>query len=140
MRHALRGVAVVGCASALLAGCGSDSSYKNDPRPAAPIVVTASIGPDRVSVSPTKFGAGPINLVVTNQSDASQRLTIERSAVGEQPFQQQTSPINPHGTASLKADVTRGVYEVHVDGRAIKAAKVTVGAPRASAQNDLLQP
>lgn len=134
-------VAAIGAAPVLLAaGCGEDSSYKNEPRPPSPIVITASVGPDRVSVSPREFGAGPISLIVTNQTDAAQRVTLERNQIGEQPFLQQTSPINPQGTASIKADVAQGSYEVRVEGRAIKPAKVTVGPERKSAQNELLQP
>jgi len=129
------------CAAALgAAGCGSSTSYKNDPRPPSPIVVSASIGKSGVSVSPAKIGAGPISLLVVNQTDTSQRVTLERTEVDKTAFQQQTSPINPHGTASLKADLDEGTYTVKVDGGAIKAAKVEVGAARPSAQNDLLQP
>jgi hypothetical protein len=120
--------------------CGSDSSYKNDPRPPSPITITASIGPDSISVSPKRFGAGPISLVVVNQTTASQRLTLERNEIGQEPFRQQTSPINPHGTASLKADVQEGTYVVRVDGDGIKSTNLRVSAERASAQNELLQP
>src|SRR6266487_3483177 len=61
----------------VLAGCGGSSDYKNDPRPPAPIVLTASIDDQRVSVSPRSFGAGPISLVVTNQTSTAQRVTLE---------------------------------------------------------------
>jgi hypothetical protein len=141
MRLTPCGVTVASCAAALLAaGCGSDSSYKNDPRPPSPIVITASVGPDAVSVSPKEFGAGPISLIVTNQTESAQRVTLKRDAVGEQPFEQQTSPINPHGTASLKADIAQGTYAVRVEGDGIKPAEIKVGPERESAQNDLLQP
>jgi hypothetical protein len=135
-------LAAAGATIALLAvtGCGSGSSYKNDPRPPSPITITASIGPDGISVSPKRFGAGPISLLVVNQTDASQRVTLERNEIGQERFQQQTSPINPHGTASLKADLQEGTYLVHVDGDGIKSAHLRVGAERASAQNELLQP
>lgn len=128
-----------------LAGCGSGGRYKNDPRPPAPIVITAAITPDRVSVSPAKFGAGPISLVVTNQTEKSQRLAISRAVNGSQQASGETGPINPHDTASLKADVDPGSYTVTVDGGSssgndIKPAKMRVGSERASAQNDLLQP
>jgi hypothetical protein len=124
----------------MVAGCGGGTDYKNEPRPASPIVVTASISKDAVSVSPKKFGAGPVTLIVTNQTGASQRLTVEISS-GAPGFKGQTGPINPRDTAQLKADLsTQGTYSVHVDGNSIKPARVTVGAARPSAQNDLLQP
>jgi hypothetical protein len=124
----------------LVAGCGSSSNYKNTPRPAAPIVVTASISNQAVSVSPKKFGAGPITLIVTNQTSASQQLTLEIDT-GAAGFKGKTGPINPRDTGELKANLDApGTYSVHVDGGSIKPARVTVGAKRPSAQNDLLQP
>jgi hypothetical protein len=132
-------VPCVALAAAIVAGCGGSNDYKNTPRPASPIVITASISKDAVSVSPKKFGAGPITLIITNQTSASQRLTLEISS-GAPGFKGQTGPINPRDTAELKADLAQGTYSVHVDGNSIHAAKLTVGAKRASAQNDLLQP
>jgi hypothetical protein len=123
----------------MLAGCGGSSDYKNEPRPASPIVVTASISKDAVSVSPKKFGAGPITLIVTNQTRASQQLTLEINS-GAAGFKGRTGPINPRDTGQLKADLGAGTYSVHVDGSAIRAARLTVGKKRPSAQNDLLQP
>jgi len=125
--------------AATVAGCGGGSDYKNEPRPAAPIVVTASISKDAVSVSPRKFGAGPVTLIVTNQTSASQQLTLEINS-GQAGFKGRTGPINPRDTGQLKADLGEGTYSVHVDGNAIKAARLSVGSKRPSAQNDLLQP
>jgi hypothetical protein len=133
----------VACAALVaLAGCGNSKTFKNDPRPPSPIVITAAILPDRVSVSPVHFGAGPISLVITNQTETSQRLTIQKAVNGQQQASGETGPINPHDTASLKADVDPGDYSVTVAGSSgdIKPAKMTVGPERPSAQNDLLQP
>lgn len=132
--------ACVAFAAMLVAGCGTSTDYKNTPRPAAPIVVTASISNKAVSVSPKKFGAGPITLIVTNQTSASQQLTLEIDT-GNPGFKGKTGPINPRDTGELKANLDApGTYSVHVDGGSIKPARVTVGAKRPSAQNDLLQP
>jgi hypothetical protein len=137
----MRGPFVIGAAAMVaVAGCGSDASYKNDPRPAKTIVIAAAILPDKVSVSPREFGAGPISLTVANETDASQRISIVRKVNGQEQANEQTGPINPHDTATLKADVDEGEYEVRVEGETIAAAAFTVGAPRESAQNDLLQP
>ena len=140
MGHA---VAMATGVAVLLAGCGGsdDSTYANEPRPPAPLVVSASIGSDKVSVSPRKFGAGPITLIVTNQTGQSRELTLETDEIGGGPGIRQTSgPINPGDTASLKADLKRGTYRVAVDGKQIAAARLNVGAERESAQNELLQP
>lgn len=124
------------------AGCGAEADYRNDPRPAAPIVLTASISDQRVSVSPRSFGAGPISLVVVNQTRTAQRVTLESDdPPGEGPgLKQETAPISPRDTATLKADVQPGQYTVHVRGEDIAGAALRVGPQRASAQNDLLQP
>ena len=126
-----------------LGGCGSSSAdYKNDPRPPGPIIITGYIDDQRVSVSPRSRGAGPISLIVTNQTGAAQRVTLESAnAAGTGPgLKQVTAPISPRDTATLKADVEPGRYSVHVGADGIAAAALRVGPQRASAQNDLLQP
>lgn len=121
----------------VLTSCGSDKDYSNDPRPPAPINITASISNDRVSVSPKDFGAGPIVVIVTNQSATAQTVTLAGTAGG---LQQSTAPIAPRDTATLKVDVAQGAYELKAQDATIKPATITVGAERESAQNDLLQP
>ena len=124
-------------------GCGEKSSNMgNGERPAVPIIITASISNEQVSVSPKHFGAGPIMLIVSNQTGASQRVTLESDdAPGSGPgVRQQTAPINPRDTAQLEADVRPGRYRVAVEGGGIDAATVDVGAPRPSAQNQVLLP
>jgi hypothetical protein len=138
-RRTAQVVPCIALATALVSGCGSDTSYKNEPRPPAPIVITASINKNAVAVSPKRFGAGPITLIVTNQTGASQQLTVEINN-GQAGFKGRTGPINPRDTGQLKAELGRGTYSVHVDGNAIRPARLTVGRERASAQNDLLQP
>jgi len=126
-----------------LGGCGDSSAdYKNDPRPPGPIIITGYIDDQRVSVSPRTLGAGPISLIVTNQTGAAQRVTLESAgATGSGPgIRQVTAPISPQDTATLKVDVKPGSYSVHVGGDAIRAARLRVGPERESAQNDLLQP
>jgi hypothetical protein len=129
-------------AALALAGCGATADSRTDPRPPAPIVLTASISDQAVSVSPRTFGAGPISLIVTNQTKTAQRLTLESvQEAGQGPgIKQETAPISPRDTATLKATVDPGRYSVHVAGDAIAAAKLRVGPERPSAQNDLLQP
>jgi hypothetical protein len=131
----------VACGAAVaVAGCGGSDPYKNEPRPPQTIVITAAILPDKVSVSPRSFGAGPISLTIANETDASQRISIVQHINGQSQADEQTGPISPHDTATLKADVDEGDYEIRVEGDSIKPAQVSVGAPRPSAQNDLLQP
>jgi hypothetical protein len=126
-----------------VAGCGGeDDDYANDPRPPAPITVSARIGDDRVSVSPREFGAGPVTLIVSNQTEQAQELTLETDEIGGSApgIEQNSGPINPGDTASLKADLRTGTYRVGVDGDGISGARLSVGDERESAQNELLQP
>src|SRR3954451_10167258 len=60
----LRQCTVLGATAAalLVAGCGSENDYANNPRPPSPITITASINDGRVEVSPERFGAGPVTL------------------------------------------------------------------------------
>lgn len=128
-----------GCLGVLTAGCGSQKSYSNEARRAAPIVLTAAIVKDQIAVSPVRFGAGPVNLIITNQTDAAQQITFETAGSGAG-FKQQTGPINPKDTATLQADLKPGRVTVRVQGDAISPARLTVGRARRSAQDDLLQP
>src|SRR3954452_25279206 len=96
------GLPITACLGVVaLAGCGNTSTFKNQPRPAAPLVITAAILPDKVSESPSHFGAGPVSLVVANETDASQQVTIVRQVNGQtQDLPDQTGPISQHDTAS----------------------------------------
>jgi hypothetical protein len=125
------------------AGCGGgDDDYENRPRPATPINVTAAITDERVSVSPETFGAGPIVLIVSNQSDSEQELTFETEELGgsEPGLRKTSTPIAPGGTGNVQVDVREGTYAVGVGGAGIEPATVEVSGDRASAQDQLLQP
>jgi hypothetical protein len=122
-------------------GCG-DGEVANSPSPPASIIVSAAISPARVTVSPSRFGAGAIELIASNQTATSQRVTLRsrgRPAGGDQ-IAQSTGPINPGDTTSLKADLTEGNYLVSARATAIEPATIVVGAPRESARDGLLQP
>jgi hypothetical protein len=66
-------------------------------------------------------------------------VTFE-TAGNEPGLTQTTAPINPSGTATLELDLTQGDYAMTTADDAVKPAAVTVGAPRASGQNDLMLP
>jgi len=134
-------VAVCACASLASAGCGgAEDDYENRLRPPEPIVVTASINDDGISVAPRRFGAGPIELIVTNLTDQAAELTLETDEIGgsNAGIEQSTGSINPGTTAQLKADLRSGRYEIRVDGA--RETALRVGDPRPSAQDQLLQP
>lgn len=141
-RASARAIVTLGATGLIVAACGSEDDYANKPRPATPIVVSAAISEKSVSVSPQKFGAGPITLIVTNQTGAAQEVTLETDEIGGSAtgIQQESGPINPGDTASLKAELEEGTYRVGVDGAGIESSALRVGEPRPSAQDKLLQP
>jgi hypothetical protein len=140
-RASARTVAVILSATGLLAGCGAKDDYANTPRPAAPIVVSASISSEGISVSPRRFGAGPITLIVTNQTRDAQEITLETDEIGGSAgIRENTGLINPGDTASLKAELGEGTYRVGTGETSIASAALRVGTRRPSAQDDLLQP
>ena len=138
--HAWRRAGAITLASAALAlaaaSCGGDDEARSEQRPAVPINVSVLIGPERLTASPAKFGAGPVTFLLSNQSGAAQTLTIDgprlRRSVG---------PIAPDDTATVKVTMGTGDYTVAAQEDAgIADATLTVGPPRPSAQNDLLLP
>ena len=143
MDKTLRTCVALLAGTVVIGGCGDDNDYKNEPRPPSPINVTAFVCAKRVSVSPNSFGAGPIVVIVTNQSNSSQDVTFQTSLAGsggKDDVTQSTGPINPGDTGQIKLDVVQGKYQVKTGDGAISPASVSVGPKRASAQNDLLQP
>ena len=139
-RRALAPAALL--AAALVAGCGGGSNYKNNLRPPAPLNITASVSNAGIAVSPVTFGAGPIVVIVTNQTGASQEVTFESDELGatKPGVTQTTEPINPRGTGQLKINVSEGRYRVRAANADISPAQITVGPQRQTAQNQLLQP
>lgn len=129
-------------ATCAAAGCGGEGEYANEPRPPTPINVTAAIANGRVSVSPRTFGAGPVVLIVSNQTASPQTLTFETEELGgSQPgLRQTTRPIGPRGTTMLQVNARRGSYAVSTGDGGIEPASVQVSGARESAQDKLLQP
>ena len=129
-------------AACALAGCGGGGEdYANKPRPATPINVTAAINDKKISISPKQFGAGPVVIIVSNQSAKEQTLTLQTDELGgTQPGTKQTTdPIAPRGTGTLKADMREGSYALSVRNGP-SPASLEVGPPRKSAQDTLLEP
>ncbi len=132
-----------------LSACGSAGSpAASRPAPPNPIVVSAYVGAGQIRVSPSHFGAGPILLTVTNQSDhaVALRLLHGGHAIAR------TAPINPQGVTQLKVDLNRGGYTLTAAsaGRRTDAqrtlpshvvgARLRVGRHRPSSGASLLQP
>jgi hypothetical protein len=133
--RALTAIAAVSLA-VVAGGCGSDDEARSDERPPVPINISINVDEEGITASPDEFGAGPITMLVANQSGASQTLTIDgprlRRSVG---------PINPQDTVTVRLRVQPGEHTVSAEESAgLREATLTVGPPRPSAQNDLLLP
>jgi hypothetical protein len=125
---------LVAVAALALAGCGGPD-YKNEPRPATPLAVTASLSPEKVSVSPARFGAGLAVITITNLADEPETLVVEG------PVTKSSRLIDPGDTADLKIDFKSGVYRAKAGANPkAKPETLQIGRPRPSAQNELLEP
>jgi hypothetical protein len=148
MRRSTIGILAV--TAAMLAGCGSGSTFANLPRPPTPVDLTVYISNQRVLLSPNSVGAGPVTFIVTNQSAKTQSLTVQRangSALAS------TGPITPQATAQVTVDFNTPNEDYTVTtsptgqtdaSRAlpitVKGASLHIGRSRASGNDTLLQP
>lgn len=125
-----------------LAGCGGFDERTNELRPATPVMMTAAIRDDVIRVSPRRVGAGEIQLVISNQTGEPQTVTFETDELGGPTGGRRArSPsIPPRGTGRLTIDARSGEYSVRTADEAIRAARVRIGPPRPSSQDEVLLP
>ena len=124
---------VASLAAVAVAGCGA-SSNPNDPRPPAQLEVSASVNPEKVQISPDKFGAGVVNFTVANLSGSPITFSVDG------PKKASTAQIQPGAPDYLKMNLSEGTYRATVGNSRIKPATIKVGPERPSSQNQLLLP
>jgi len=122
-----------------LASCGSED-FKNEPRPPRPETLTGVIRKDKVTISPNRLGAGPIELTISNQTDEAHTVTLEGESLRER-----VGPINPLDTATIQASPEPGNYEVRAGSpeavpEEIQPAALDVGDKRGDSNDELLLP
>jgi hypothetical protein len=132
---------VVALAAIGFAGCG-DEPFANRERAPAPITLGVAITPRDITVSPSRIGAGPVELIASNLTSTSQQITLrsETLSAGTAPLQQRSGPINPGDAASLTADLVQGTYRVTTRPGRMPPATIRVGPSRSSRADQLLQP
>ena len=129
-----------------VSGCGGTSKGATTPRPPAPINLTVYIDNHRVSVSPASVGAGPVAFIITNQASQAESLAVLPAGSSAGQTLVDTGPINPQATAQVTVSFTSpGTYALSTggdggSGSAIRAASIHIGPPRASSDNQVLQP
>jgi hypothetical protein len=127
-------VAATICASAALGACGEED-FENNPRPPAPIQLSALVNDQKVIVSPDDVGAGLAMITVSNQSQDPATLTLSG------PDDITSQQILPGDTGELKGELREGDYTVSAgDDSTASEGMLTVGPERKSSQNDLLLP
>jgi hypothetical protein len=126
-------------AAALIAGCGDDD-FKNEARAPVRLALTGVIKEDKVTVSPAKVGAGPVEITISNQTQGVRTILLEGESIREQ-----QGPVQPGDTATIQKTLEPGSYEVRAGSKKavrkeIQPAVLTIGKERANSNNDLLLP
>jgi hypothetical protein len=109
-----------------LAGCSASDRHPGHTTRPPPTVVATAITAGGVSLTPDHLGAGPVKLVITNLTNASQQLAVASSDARS--FRQETAPINPQDMAELRARLGPGSYTVSVRAAGVKSASLAVDA------------
>ena len=144
----IRTIGEVALSALVLAACGSAGGQAaSQERPADPVNLTVYVNDSRVSVSPTRVGAGPITFIVTNQATRAESLAITKGGS----TLATTAPINPQGTTQVSVDFKPGRYTIATGpgGRndaqlsrqsSIRPASLHIGHERGGSNNSVLQP
>jgi hypothetical protein len=132
--------ALLATAATIAAGCGGGSDFENAPRPPAPVQLTGVITDKGVTVSPDRVGAGPVVLLISNQTQESHTITLDGGDTKDT-----VGPINPLDTAKLQQELEQGSYTVKAGSsqavsRELEPATLTVGKPRKSSSDQVLLP
>ena len=123
----------------LLAGCGGED-FKNEARAPIREALTGVIQDDAVTVSPSKIGAGPVEITISNQTDAVHSITLEGDSIVER-----EGPVAPGDTATIQKTLERGSYQVKAGStkavtKEIRPAVLSIGRSRKNSNNDVLLP
>jgi hypothetical protein len=122
----------------LLAGCGGGKNFADQPRPSAPLYLTGVITSSGVTVSPNRVGAGPVVILVSNQTQASHTLTLDGSNIAPV----QSGSIAPTDTGRIQTTLNPGTYTVKAGSlQAVKKelapARLVIGKARADSNDQV---
>jgi hypothetical protein len=147
-----RTITMLALTAVALSACGGGGAhFANLPRPPSPVNVSVYINDQRVSVSPSAVGAGPLVFIVTNQASRAESMQILPSGASAAPPVTTTGPISPQATAQIKINLLKGSYTVGIGPSGlteaqrathsgIQSAVLRIGHKRSSANNQLMSP
>ncbi len=123
-----------------ISACGDDDDFENEPRPPVTIQLSGVITESSVSVEPAKVGAGPVVLIVSNQTQEAHTITLDGPSGTDE-----VGPINPLDTGRIQHNLEQGSYEIRAGSekavdQEIEPAKIAVGPKRPSSSNSVLLP
>jgi hypothetical protein len=126
-------------AGLVVAGCGEED-FANNPRPPVPVELTGVIQDEAVTVSPSRIGAGPILITMSNQTRNEVVITLEGESITDE-----VGPVRPLDTATIQKTLDPGLYEVRAGSdvalpREIRPAELEIGRERPTSSSDLLLP
>lgn len=122
-------------AALLVMGCGAQSRDNKD-RPPTVVELNAVVTGEQVTIAPAEVGAGPLVLIVSNQSQTVQNLKL----VGDQ-VAQSFRRLEPGDTTEFQTSLVPGDYTLSAGAlSSVREAELRVGPERPSGQNDLLLP
>ena len=147
-----RTITMLALTAVALAACGGGGGhFANLPRPPSPVNVTVYINDQRVSISPSAIGAGPVVFIVTNQASQAESVQILQGGASAAAPVTSTGPISPQATAQIKVSLIKGRYTVGIGASGqteaaqathsgIQPAVLRIGRPRPNASNQLMSP
>jgi hypothetical protein len=123
----------------VVAGCGEED-FANEPRPPVPVELTGVVQDDAVTISPSRIGAGPVMITISNQTQHDTTITLEGTST-----RTRVGPVAPLDTTTIQRTLDPGLYEVRAGSkvalrREIRPAELEIGRERRSSSNELLLP
>ena len=125
-------------AAGLLAGCGGGKDFADQPRPLAPLYLTGVITDSGVTVSPNRVGAGPVVILVSNQTRVPHTLTLDGAKI--EPVQ--SGSISPTDTGRIQTTLSPGLYTVKAGSlravkRQLRPAHLVIGKQRSDSNDQV---
>jgi hypothetical protein len=98
--------------------------------------VSVSVGPGGIQLDPSRVRSGPVELLVTNQTNGAHALRV--AGPGGHTIYGSTQPMPAGATAQFKLTLAAGTYELGVSGRSHSPLRVS--GPVRNGDNELTQP